>query len=177
LVILDGIDRLALGTISVLIRLIEDRELVLFDGTRYMALDKLTKLSKKLRLTPAELAARNVHPIHPNFRILALATLPERTRPWLTNEVMHLFHYFSLDGQAIDPVAVVKAATPAINPRGLAEQMEVLAAKLTEISEDGTNSIAADLSLRQMLRVARHGARFQTAFCTRGCHWIPLVFT
>jgi MoxR-like ATPase len=34
LVILDGIDRLAMGTIAVLLRLIEDREATLFDGTR-----------------------------------------------------------------------------------------------------------------------------------------------
>ncbi len=42
-------------------------------------------------LTPsppqAGLAAKNVHPIHPSFRVLALATPPERTTPWLTNEV------------------------------------------------------------------------------------------
>jgi hypothetical protein len=22
----------------------------------------------------------------------------------------------------------------------------------------------------------RHGVRFQTEFCTRGCHWIPCMF-
>jgi hypothetical protein len=51
------------------VRLLEDRELVLFDGTRYMSQDKLAKLSKKLRLTEAELAARNVHPIHQIIQI------------------------------------------------------------------------------------------------------------
>ena len=160
LVILDGIDRLALGTISVLIRLIEDRELTLFDGTRYMPKDKLAMLAAKLGKTEAELKAANVHPIHPGFRILALANPPERSRPWLTNEVMHLFHFFSLDGQAMDVPAIVKASARRAKPADLSARMVGLAAELAIISADGTNSISADLSLRQMLRVARRSVEY-----------------
>eukprot|EP00729_Bicosta_minor_P004263 gene4263-23013_t len=160
LVILDGIDRLALGTISVLIRLIEDRELTLFDGTRYVEKGKLASLSKKLGKTEAEMRDRNVHAIHPGFRILALANPPERSRPWLTNEVMHLFHFFSLDGQAMDAAAIVKAEARRAKPADLSARMTGLAAELAVISADGTNSISANLSLRQMLRVARRSAAY-----------------
>ena len=47
LVVLDGVDRLAPGTIAALVQLVEDREITLFDGTRHVAKGKLERLCQK----------------------------------------------------------------------------------------------------------------------------------
>ena len=95
LCVLDGLHRLPAGTIAALVRLIQDREVSLYDGTRFISMRRW----KHLRLTHSEeeLRERKVKPVHPSFRILGLAAPPDaRGRRWLSNEVMQLFHFFDL---------------------------------------------------------------------------------
>lgn len=96
LAVLDGIHRLPLGTIAVLLRLCIDREISLFDGTRFVRPSRYAHMQKQLRISEADLTRRRIFPVHPAFRILALATPPSRSDPWLNNEVLQLFHFFSL---------------------------------------------------------------------------------
>lgn len=51
LVVLDGVDRLAPGTIAALVQLVEDREITLFDGTRHVAAGKLDRLRERCART------------------------------------------------------------------------------------------------------------------------------
>ena len=70
LCILDGIQRLPLGSITALLRLIEDRELTLFDGTRFVRPERYATMQTKLGLSEAELTARGIFRCHPDFRVL-----------------------------------------------------------------------------------------------------------
>ena len=97
LAVLDGINRLPPGTISALLRLVEDREITLFDGSRYVRPDRYQHMITELGLTEDELTARGIFMVHPSFRILALATPPSPSTPWLSNEMLNLFHFFSLE--------------------------------------------------------------------------------
>ena len=160
LVILDGLDRLAVGTIAAILRLIEDREIVLFDGSRYIPGSKYEMLKKKEGLTDAQLAKKQTFPIHPRFRIIALANPPSRTSPWFTNELLHLFHFFSLDGPGLlDYSSLLRKAVPTANGDAVRSICD-LAVQLGAISEDKTNGVSAALSLRQLLRVARRSALY-----------------
>ena len=53
LAILDGVNRLPPGTISALLRLIEDREITLFDGSRYVKPERYIRMQEELGLTEA----------------------------------------------------------------------------------------------------------------------------
>ena len=88
------IQRLPLGAITALLRLIEDRELTLFDGTRFVRPERYAAMQADLGLSVAELEAKQIFVCHPNFRVMALATPPSLAAPWMSNEVVHLFHFF-----------------------------------------------------------------------------------
>lgn len=97
LVVLDGLHRLPPGTSSILLRLLEDGEITLFDGTRFV---KATHYASLLAhgASHAELARRRVFRVHEAFRCLALATPPERgSGEWLGTELMHLFDFHDLE--------------------------------------------------------------------------------
>ena len=75
--VLDGVHRVHRGTLAVLQRLIHDREVQLYDGTRLLARDKYDLLLAEHGRTAEEMAARSVLPIqHPAFRLAALAEPP-----------------------------------------------------------------------------------------------------
>lgn len=95
LCILDGIHRLSLGTLTCLARLFEDRELELFDHTRFVRADRYAAMQKQLGLSPQELTARKVFPVAPSFRIIALAAPPDNSNPWLTQDVIQFFQYLN----------------------------------------------------------------------------------
>lgn len=61
----------------VLYRLVHDRELQLYDGTRLIRHDKYDEFISN-GWTKDALAASNVHKIHPSFRMIALAEPPTR---------------------------------------------------------------------------------------------------
>lgn len=98
--ILDGIDRLVPSTFSILQRLCQDRECTLFDGTKLIRYDRYqTMLSY---YTKQELENKKIYPIHPSFRIIALANLPTPTNLWLTSEVIPMFHFHYLRNYSMD---------------------------------------------------------------------------
>lgn len=134
LTILDGLHRLPSGTVSVLFRylfsyylfvklicvnrLIQDREITLFDGTRFVRHDRYQHMITHLHLSKEQLQARRIFPVHLHFRIIAIATPPTINDPWLTNETIHLFDFHpipqfghSLSGPA-NAVSVLDTPTP-----------------------------------------------------------------
>ena len=96
LAVLDGVHRLPVGTISALLRLLDEREITLFDGTSFVCPARYAEMQERLGYTDAELAARGIYRVHPSFCVLALANPPTKQEPWLNNEVLHLFHFFKL---------------------------------------------------------------------------------
>ncbi|KAF3825800.1 hypothetical protein GH733_006627 [Mirounga leonina] len=88
LVLLDGIHRVNVGTLAVLQRLIHDRELSLYDGSRLLKEDRYIRLKEELQLSDEQLQQR----------IIALAEPPvigSTTQQWLGPEflTMFFFHY------------------------------------------------------------------------------------
>jgi len=158
LAILDGVNRLPQGTISALLRLIEDREITLFDGSRYVKPERYIRMQEELGLTEAMLTERNIFPVHPSFRILALATPPTRGQPWLTNEMLHLFHFFQLDMDITSEIGrqhsaeLVRSVVPDIED-DVAPKLAAFAASLAEIDADDASTMAGSMSVRMMLRV------------------------
>jgi len=57
----------------------------------------------KLNISEEELARQKIHRIHENFSIIATATPPTITNPWLTHEILPLFHFHVIDRTAIGP--------------------------------------------------------------------------
>lgn len=58
LVLLDGIHRVNAGTLAVLQRLIHDRELSLYDGSRLLRIDRYTRLKEELQMSDEQLQER-----------------------------------------------------------------------------------------------------------------------
>jgi MoxR-like ATPase len=162
LAILDGINRLPLGTISALLRLIEDREITLFDGSRYVKPERYQIMQDELGLSVEVLTERGIFPVHPGFRILALATPPSRGQPWLTNEVLHLFHFFTLQMDMTSEEGrghttnLVQSVVPSL-AENVAPTLSIFAAKLAEIDEDNANTTNGSMSCpRRPGAVKRH---------------------
>lgn len=59
---------------NMFIRLIQDRDLQLHDGTRLLRTDRYDKLAKKLGVDIMKKS--NIFRVHPAFRIIALAEPP-----------------------------------------------------------------------------------------------------
>lgn len=75
--VLDGVHRIHNSTISILHRLVHDREVQLYDGTRLVRHDKFDDMLADGHTTE-QLAAKGLQRIHPAFRIVALAEPPTR---------------------------------------------------------------------------------------------------
>jgi MoxR-like ATPase len=163
LAVLDGLQRLPLGTIAVLLRLLQDREITLFDGTRFMRHDRYDRLVRDMGLDEAQMEARRVFRVHPSFRVLALATPPQRAEPWLTNEVLHLFHFFrismemaTIEGQG-HAEQLINTIVPESDPSTSAA-LAAFGARMEGMESDRSSTVVSAVSLRQMLRLARRSA-------------------
>ncbi|XP_043215151.1 von Willebrand factor A domain-containing protein 8-like isoform X2 [Amphibalanus amphitrite] len=162
LAVLDGLHRVHGGTLNVLHRLVHDRELQLYDGTRLLRHDRYDDVMSELGLAPDQMTERGVLRIHPAFRLVALAEPPvlgSGKGQWLTPEVMSMFMFHSM------------------RPMTLKEESDVLQEICGELgepirevvrfshalrsAEDHTlQSLAPSLSTRQLIRVGRRMKAF-----------------
>ena len=147
----------ARGTLAVLQRLIHDREVQLYDGTRLLARDKYDLLLAEHGWTAEEMAARGVLPIHPAFRLVALAeppTVGQAKGQWMTAEIlsMFLFHDMRSLSQAEETQVVTSVAGSC--GQVMADIMTVTH-KLRSSEDASLRSVATNLSTRQLLRLAR----------------------
>eukprot|EP01043_Picozoa_sp_COSAG02_P007426 COSAG02_NODE_221_length_28385_cov_5.795164_7_plen_1631_part_00 len=165
LAVLDGVHRLPVGTISALLRLLDEREITLFDGTSFVCPARYAEMQERLGYTDAELAARGIYRVHPSFCVLALANPPTRQDPWLNNEVLHLFHFFTVEMDLSSTVGqsrnadLLQAIVPGV-PRGFADSISTFAMHMERLGEDPLSSVTSPVSLRQMLRMARRAAKY-----------------
>uniref|UniRef100_A0A8D8SDB5 von Willebrand factor A domain-containing protein 8 n=1 Tax=Cacopsylla melanoneura TaxID=428564 RepID=A0A8D8SDB5_9HEMI len=87
LAVCDGLHRVHASTLCVLQRLVHDRELQLYDGTRLLRHDRYDTLVESNQGQPIPGVLR----IHPDFRIIATAESPSTGNSWLTPEILSLF--------------------------------------------------------------------------------------
>lgn len=77
-------------------RLVHDRELQLYDGSRLLHAERYDALKNKSNLLDEDMLAKGLYRIHPAFRIVALAEPPvlgAAQGQWLTPEALTLFLY------------------------------------------------------------------------------------
>ncbi|XP_077200195.1 von Willebrand factor A domain-containing protein 8 [Paroedura picta] len=158
LVILDGLHRVNPGTLAVLQRLIHDREITLYDGTILLREDRYEKLKEELQLSDEDIGQRSVFPIHPSFRIMALAEPPvvgSATQQWLVPELLtlFLFHYMKPLSKSEERRVINEKVSTV--PSAVVEQLLRLTHKLRETQDPRAQSLASSLSTRQLLRVCR----------------------
>ena len=95
--IVDGLDRLFPGTLALLHRLTQDREITLHDGTRLVDENRYNATREALELSEGEMDARGIKRIHPAFRIIALAEPPTTKHQWLMPEIVPGFIWHQLE--------------------------------------------------------------------------------
>uniref|UniRef100_A0A8B9Q0P6 von Willebrand factor A domain-containing protein 8 n=1 Tax=Apteryx owenii TaxID=8824 RepID=A0A8B9Q0P6_APTOW len=158
LVILDGIHRINPGTLAVLQRLIHDRELTLYDGTRLLREDRYQNLKEELQVSDEKLQERSIFPIHPSFRIVVLAEPPvigSTTQQWLGPEFLTLFLFHNVQSLSKkEEIQIIKEMIPNV-PSVAVEQLLSLTHKLRETNDATAQSLASSLSTRQLLRICR----------------------
>ena len=161
--LLDGIHRLSLGCICILSRLIQDREITLFDGRRFIRWDRYMEKKELLKVSDEELAnTYNLYPVHPCFRIIATALPPDRSNPWLHVDILHLFDFHNVDlfdyNQSNYLPGSVSNLLQSIVPGSKWEflvQLEKLGKRMRELTEDPVIQLENPISLRQLIRIAK----------------------
>uniref|UniRef100_A0A4W3H4Q1 von Willebrand factor A domain-containing protein 8 n=1 Tax=Callorhinchus milii TaxID=7868 RepID=A0A4W3H4Q1_CALMI len=163
LVVLDGIHRVNPGTLSVLQRLVHDRELTLYDGSRLLRPDRYQALKQELQLSDEDLQARYIFPIHPSFRIIALAEPPvvgSNTQQWLGSELLTMFLFHSIRSFSMkEEIDVITGMNPNV-PKKAVQQLLRFTHKLRQTSDPTAQSLASSLSTRQLLRICRRFAQY-----------------
>ncbi|WAR13926.1 VWA8-like protein [Mya arenaria] len=158
LAVLDGVHRINPGSFSVLQRLVHDRELQLFDGSRLLGKERYEAVKAENNLTDAEMEERGILRIHPSFRILALGEPPvtgSSTGQWLSPEMLSLFLYHNMRPLTHNEEEAVKDC-PDLT------KLLTFTHRLRNSTDPTISSIAASLSSRQLIRVARRLANFPT---------------
>ncbi|XP_061735639.1 von Willebrand factor A domain-containing protein 8 isoform X2 [Nerophis ophidion] len=172
LLLLDGIHRVNLGTLAVLSRLLHDRELDLYDGTRLLRRDRYQALKEELQFTDEQLQERSIFAIHPSFRVLALAEPPvvgagasassnsTGQQQWLGPELLTMFLYHTVSPLArAEEIALLQGLSPNV-PKEAAEQLLDLTHTLRQTNDTTAQSLASSLSTRQLLRICRRLSRY-----------------
>uniref|UniRef100_A0ABM0MSB4 von Willebrand factor A domain-containing protein 8-like n=1 Tax=Saccoglossus kowalevskii TaxID=10224 RepID=A0ABM0MSB4_SACKO len=163
LAVLDGIHRINAGTLAALQRLIHDREFNLFDGTKLVRHDRYEEIKKTYDITDEQMNERSVYPIHPSFRILALAEPPvtgSSTQQWLSSELLTLFHYHHIKPLSyVEEMTVIQGMVPN-TVQDLMDPLLKLTHRLRHSGDTTMLSLSSSLSTRQLLRIAKRLARY-----------------
>ncbi|XP_062313090.1 von Willebrand factor A domain-containing protein 8 [Osmerus eperlanus] len=163
LLLLDGIHRVNLGTLAVLSRLLHDRELSLYDGTRLVRWDRYQALKQDLQLTDQQLHDRSIFPVHPSFRVLALAEPPvvgSSGQQWLGPELLTMFLFHTVQPLArAQESSLITGLNPKV-PKEAVDQLLDLTHTLRQTNDPTAQSLASSLSTRQLLRICRRLSQY-----------------
>lgn len=165
LAILDGIEALSYGTLNTLQRLCADRETQLPDGTRLISSHRYAKLLRKQ--TAEELEAKRLIPVHPSFRIMALARAgtsgqtDTKAGAWLTAEILSMFHFIVVDSlPSHEEQEVLSALSPGVDEAKL-RQLLTFSRRLRRDKDETVRMLSSALSTRQLIRICRRLAYFE----------------
>uniref|UniRef100_A0A3Q1FF48 von Willebrand factor A domain-containing protein 8 n=1 Tax=Acanthochromis polyacanthus TaxID=80966 RepID=A0A3Q1FF48_9TELE len=129
-------------------RLLHDRELDLYDGTRLMRWDRYQTLKEDLQFTDKQLQERSIFPIHPSFRVLALAEPPvvgastsnssssgSKGQQWLGPELLTMFVYHTVTPLAkAEEMGLIQGLCPNVPPEA-SEQLLRLTHSLRKMND------------------------------------------
>jgi MoxR-like ATPase len=155
--ILDGTHRTPPDVLAVLQRLMHDRDLELFDGSRLLRADRYDTLAAAHGYSTAQMAALGIHRVHPAFRVVAVGEPPSaQGTAWLTSELLACwtFHTIPDFGEA-RLSSVLGELYPKVQP-GQLHALVTFAQALSREAADSTSTLANSrpLSLRQLRRIA-----------------------
>lgn len=96
--VIDGLHRIHPSTLSVLHRLVKDRELQLHDGKRLIRSDRYDAIKTELGKTDEGMLESGIFRIHPEFCVFAVAEPPiaGSSKNWITPEVLSLFLFHEM---------------------------------------------------------------------------------
>ena len=114
--ILDGVDRISSDTLASLQRLVQDRAVDLFDGTRLRPaahVDMYTGMGGAMEGGVDALGGAHdaVLKVHPAFRVVAVGAPPNDDNPWLVDEVVAMFNTHYLPRLSEEETRTIIAAT------------------------------------------------------------------
>ncbi|KAL7030964.1 hypothetical protein ACKWTF_006849 [Chironomus riparius] len=160
-IILDGLHRLHSSTMSILHRLIHDRELQLYDGSRLMRSDKYEDL-KSLGMSDEQLMEKGIYKIHPAFRIIALAEPPKLDATnWLTPEVLSTFMFHEVNSLTKqEELEIITKLYGSIHP-SMSKIIDLSQTLRTKAAKDPIlKNFGESLSTRQLLRIAHRLSQY-----------------
>lgn len=160
--VLDGLHRVHRGTLAVLQRLVHDRELQLYDGSRLLGQEKYDTIKSEIGLTDKEMEERGIRLIHPAFRLFALAeppTVGTAKGQWLSPEILSMFMFHEM--RALSQKEEAEVLTQMTGTYGdVLEDILRVTHKLRSSEDASLRSIATNMSTRQLLRIARRLQKF-----------------
>ncbi|XP_075158408.1 von Willebrand factor A domain-containing protein c12.2 [Haematobia irritans] len=161
--LLNGINRLHKSSITILQRLIHDRELQLCDGTTLLGGERYEALLQQ-GFTKLDLAEKGISKIHDSFRIIALAEPPNTNSPsqnWLTPEMMSLFLFLEVRPlHQSEEFTIMNKLYGNIDDN--IHKVIELSHILRESSDATLQNLSGTLSTRQLLKIARRMSSFPT---------------
>lgn len=156
--------RIHRGTLAVLHRLVHDRELQLYDGTRLVSETKYEQMKEANGFYDEEMKVKSIFPIKDSFRIVALAEPPvvggSAKEQWLTPEILSMFFFHVMRPlDRLEEKGVVRTLTG--TPSQTLEDVLTLTHQLRMSDDSALRSIANSMSTRQLLRIARRMNEFE----------------
>ena len=146
-------------------RLIHDRELQLYDGTRLLGGERFEAAKKSSRCsTDAEMADKKIFRIKDNFRIVALAEPPtvggSAKGQWLNTEMLSMFLFHEMRSLSkMEERHVLEALVGGKINATLDSILEITYA-LRNSGDSSLSNIANSLTTRQLVRIARRQKLF-----------------
>lgn len=156
------------GTLAVLHRLIHDRELQLYDGTRLLGSDRYEEAKIQANCkTDEEMAAKKILKIKDNFRLVGLAEPPSlggsAKGQWLTTEMLSMFLFHEMRSLSRSEEELVLRSLTGVEPNNeVISNVLDLAYKLRSSEDNSLATIANSLTTRQLVRIARRQTKFPT---------------
>lgn len=159
--VIDGIHRVHPSTLTVIHRLVHDREIQLHDGKRLMGAEKYDMMLREENLSPEELTKNGVLRIDPGFRVIALAEPPavNSKTNWLTSEMLSLFLFHEMRTLSkTEELDIIEAKFGTISEP--LQKIIDLAHVLRSSSDPILQNLAGQLSTRQILRIAKRLSKY-----------------
>ncbi|XP_072394328.1 von Willebrand factor A domain-containing protein 8 isoform X1 [Diabrotica undecimpunctata] len=162
--VLDGINRIHPSTLTVLHRLVQDRELQLYDGKRLISKNRYEVLQKKFNLTEEQLTENGVFPIHPDFRIVAIGEPPNLQSPtgnWMSPEMLSIFLFHEM--RTLSKEEEIHVITTKFGPPSEPLQKIInLAHILRDNTDPALKNLSGHLSTRKILKIASRLNKYPT---------------
>jgi MoxR-like ATPase len=194
LAVLDGVDNMPSGMLSILQELLVDGSVTLPDGAVFKSYESFVAISDQEGLTEAELAARKVYCVHPSFRVVATAKPPAiggksstgsgSQQSWLTAEVPAMFNVVNFPALPHDDaLAILTAMKQSSSSASVPVDAKIvnmllqLQAKLKLLQV--TDPKIPQLTLRHLVHVAFYASQYPESLgaAVESALLLPLVAT